>query len=106
MALQGLRAAAMEVVRAHEAVRNALNGFGHPDEPHDSVLGDLYRRGTDEVQIIDQVGDCAACGGAQYGAEDAENAAFGWLREELGLEIRSWEQRLNREPLLPSKKGS
>jgi hypothetical protein len=85
-----LRQAALAVVEAHEAVRDALNGMGHDGEPHDDALAP-ERDPRAEFYIIDQVGDCAACGGARYGAEMTENAAFGQLRAALGLEVRPWE---------------
>lgn len=85
-----LRDAALEVVRAQEAVREAINGFGHPSEPHDDALASP-RDPRAEFYVIDQVGDCATCGGAQYGAEDELNRAYGRLRAALGLEVRPWE---------------
>lgn len=85
-----LREAAVAVVEAHEAVRSAINGDGHPGQEHDDVLGSiLYDDG--EVQVHSTVDGCAACGGAQYGSEIEEHAAFGRLRAALGLDVRPWE---------------
>lgn len=85
-----LREAALEVVRAQEAVRQAINGFGHEGEEHDQVLH-FHGLCTPEYEVLDSVGDCAACGGAQYGTEDDLNRAYGRLRAALSLEVRPWE---------------
>lgn len=85
-----LRDAALEVVNAQESVRDALNGLGHSGNPHDGVLAPP-RDPDAAFYVIDQVSDCAACGGAQYGTEDDLNRAYGRLRAALGLEVRPWE---------------
>lgn len=91
MTIDEIRDAALAVVEAHEAVRDAINGQGHPGEDHDDELGAiLYDDG--EVQVHSTVDGCARCGGAQYGSEFAENAAFGRLRAALGMEVRPWER--------------
>jgi hypothetical protein len=87
---QELLEAATAVVNAHEAVRNAINGDGHPDEDHDDVLGDILYA-DDEVVVRSTIDGCSMCAGRQYGAEIEENEAFGRLRAELGLEVRPWE---------------
>lgn len=92
--VERVRAAAVAVVEAHEAVRDALNGEGHPDEPHDEVL---HIPGS---PVYGPSIDCASCGDASYGAEDDEHRAFGWLRSALGMEVRPWEYP-NDAPLGP-----
>ena len=83
-----LEAAAKAVLRAADAYRDAINGQGHPGEPHDRFL---WSRLPGDMQIYSPVGDCAACGGAQYGAEDALDVAYGALREALGEPRLPWE---------------
>lgn len=85
-----VRDAAAEVLRAADAYRDAVNGGGHDGEPHDQVL---HRALPGDVQIYDQVGDCAHCGGAQYSTEDDLNRAYGDLREALDQTRRPWEVR-------------
>lgn len=87
-----LEGAAREVVAAVEAQRDAINGIGHPGREHDTVLREP-RDPDASVHIYDTVGDCAACGGAQYGSDDRMNLAMGDLREALGMERRPWETR-------------
>ncbi len=83
-----LYAAARAVLRAADAYRDAINGHGHPGEPHDQML---WHRLPGGVQIYSPVGDCAHCGGAQYGAEDTLTQAYGDLREAVGEPRRPWE---------------
>lgn len=80
-----LKDAAENVLRATDALRDAINGHGHPGEPHDEVLAipDSIFHGPSL--------DCAACGGAQVGCEDDLNTARGDLREALGHERKPWE---------------
>lgn len=85
----GVTRAARYVVLASEAVRDACNGYGHSGRDHDRML---HFASDGPVQIYDQVGDCAGCGGAEYGAEDTLNAAMGDLREALGMKRRPWEE--------------
>jgi hypothetical protein len=88
-----LRAAAEGVVLAQEHLRDAINGVAH-DGPHDKMLHFEPCTNLPGVEhVYDLTGDCAQCGGDQYGAEDAYNLALGDLREALGHERRAWEQR-------------
>jgi len=80
--------AARAVLRAVDAYRDAVNGLGHPSEPHDRML--WHSTGGD-MEIYSPVDDCAACGGAQYGTEDALNQAHGDLREAVGEPRKPWE---------------
>ena len=85
-----LHAAAVEVLRATDAVTAARNGDGHPGD-HDHVIGDItYGEGRDHPCSL--VSDCAACGGAQYGTEDDLNRAIGALRAAVGQEPKPWER--------------
>lgn len=85
-----LREAAMRLVEAQELNRDAINGMGHEGEPHDKVLHPDPPPGAD-FDVFDITGDCSACGGAQYGTEDALTAAYAQLRFVLGLPLRPWE---------------
>lgn len=85
-----LRAALLALVDAEEAVRAAHNGLGHAPNPHDRML---HEPSGGDVQVFDLVGDCAACGGAQYGADHEKNYAVGDAREALGMDRRPWEVR-------------
>jgi hypothetical protein len=82
-----LAKAAIEVLRATDRLTDAINGSGHPGEAHDHVLGDLLS----PHRVCDQIADCAACGGAQYGCEDDLHRALGSLRMALGQEPKNWE---------------
>jgi hypothetical protein len=82
-----LRTAALALVRAMDAHVDALNGQGHPGEPHDDAL---YFGGI----VRDMIGDCAACGGAQYSAEDAEQRAAVAVKLALGEPLRPYETAL------------
>jgi hypothetical protein len=84
-----LKAAAEAVLRAADGYRDALNGLGHEGEPHDRMLH--HGIGSD-IEVFSTVDDCAACGGAQYGTDDALTAAYGDLREALGQERLPWER--------------
>jgi len=84
-----LETAAKAVLRAVDAYRDAINGQGHPGEPHDR---DLWHSSGGYVEIYSPVGDCAACGGAQYGTEDDLSQAYGDLRAALGEPRKPWEQ--------------
>jgi hypothetical protein len=86
-----LRAAAERVIRATEAVRDAINGQGH-EGPHDKMLHfDPCTNLPDVAHVYDLTGDCAMCGSMQYGAEDELHGAIGDLREALGYARRPWE---------------
>jgi hypothetical protein len=65
-----LREAGLAVIAAVDAYRDAVNGLGHPGE----------------------TGDCSACGGAQYGTEDALTHAHLALRDALGLPRQTWQE--------------
>ena len=78
--------AAPAVLRLHDAHRDAVNGLAHPEEPHNTVLGDPHS------PISSQVGDCSACAGEEYGIETEQNVAWGDLREILGQERKPWER--------------
>lgn len=86
--MRDLRTAAKDVLRAVDAHREAVNGQGHPDEPHDRML---WHPLPGDIQIYSAVGDCAMCGGAQYGTEDSLNEAYGDLREALDEPRLPWE---------------
>lgn len=83
-----IRIAGQAVLDAADAYRDALNGCGHPGEKHDDWLGHSSVNG---ISVRDTVADCSACGGAQYGADDALTAAYGNLRAALGHERLPWE---------------
>ena len=86
-----LREAAERVIVAADACRDAINGLGHPGEKHDRYIH--FGPSPGGIEIFDQVGDCAACGGAQYGTEDTLSEAYGDLRAALGQERKPWEVR-------------
>ena len=87
-----LEEAAWRVLAALQHNRDAINGATHPGEPHDKVLHfDPCTNQPGVAHVYDLVGDCAACGGAQYGADDLQNAAEGDLRAALGLERYGWQ---------------
>lgn len=83
-----LETAARAVLRAVDAHVDAVNGLGHPGEPHDRML---WYPIPGDVQIYSDSTDCAACGGAEYGTEDALNLAYGDLRQALGEPRKPWE---------------
>jgi hypothetical protein len=83
-----LESAARSVLRAVDAHRDAVNGQGHPGEPHDRML---WHPLPGDVQIYSNSTDCAACGGAEYGTDYALNTAYGDLREAIGEERLPWE---------------
>lgn len=83
-----IEAAARAVLRAVDARRDALNGLGHPGEDHDRML---WHPSGGDYAIYSTVGDCAACGGADYGTDDALNVAYGDLREAVGEQRLPWE---------------
>ena len=60
------------LLRARQAYIDAVNGKGHPGEEHDEALVHASDKDA-EWRVIDVVGDCAGCGGAQYGTEDEMN---------------------------------
>lgn len=88
-----LEDAAREVLHAADACRDAVNGQGHPGEPHDRMLHHLLNGPLlpGEVQVFSTVDDCSACGGAQYGTEDTLMRAYARLRVALGEEPLPWE---------------
>lgn len=81
--------AAEALLRAEDAVRDAINGLGHPGTLHDDAL--WMGPTISGVSIRDAVADCAACGGAQYGADEERNIALGNLRVALGRKPLPWE---------------
>jgi hypothetical protein len=85
LSLGRLRDAAQSVLDAERADRDARNGLGHPGHPHDRVLA------LPGQMFSSPATDCAACGGAEYGTDDALRRAFGDLREALGQERLPWE---------------
>ena len=87
---KAVRFAAQAVLDAADAYRDALNGAGHPGEDHDTWLREP-RDPNAAFHIYDTVGDCSACGGAQYGTEDALTQAYGDLRAALGHDRLPWE---------------
>ena len=82
--------AARAVLDAADALRDAINGQGHPGEEHNR---DLWQPLPGDMQIYSPVGDCSACGGAEYQAEDALAVAYGDLRAALGRPRLPWEVR-------------
>jgi hypothetical protein len=91
MSTAKLRAAAIEVLRATDAYRDAVNGVGHKGEPHDRMLHFDPCTADPTVHLYDLSGDCANCGGAQYGTEDELHRAIGDLREAVGQDRYPWE---------------
>lgn len=89
-----LLAAAVEVLRATDAVRDARNGVAHPGEPHDRVLHiDPCTDLAGVAHVYETTSDCSACGGRQYGTEEDLNMALGDLREAVGQVRKPWEAR-------------
>lgn len=86
-----LRDAALSLVRAYDANVDAINGLGHVGEDHDKWLH-FGPVSPDGVEIFDTVGDCAACGGAQYGSEDAVQHAIVAVKLALGEPLRPYEE--------------
>lgn len=80
--IERLRAVITAAIRAKEAYRDAINGLGHPGEPHNR---DLWHSMGGDMEIYSPVGDCSACGGAQYGCEDGVEVAFDALYDAVGL---------------------
>lgn len=103
-----LDVAARAVLRATDACRDALNGQAH-EGPHDRDVhiepccaGAAIDPGS--VHVYDTTGDCAQCGGAQYGTEDTLQQAVVDLRLVLGeplLPHESWRAALSREEPTP-----
>uniref|UniRef100_A0A6M3L103 Uncharacterized protein n=1 Tax=viral metagenome TaxID=1070528 RepID=A0A6M3L103_9ZZZZ len=83
-----LREAALRVIRAVDANRDAINGLGHPGEDHDRMLHVAH---GGEYDIFSPSLDCAACDGAEYGTGDEMDGAVGDLRAALGMERKPWE---------------
>ncbi len=95
-----LRDAAERVIRATDANRDAINGGGH-DGPHDKVLHiDPCINFPGVEHVYDLIGDCAQCGGAQYGTEDELHGAIGDLRAALGYERKPWQYERD-APVMP-----
>jgi hypothetical protein len=87
-----LRDAALEVLRATDAYRDALNGQGHAG-PHDRYIH--FDPCTDlpgVEHVYDITGDCSACGGSQYGTEDDLQRAIVRLRLVVGEPLQPWEE--------------
>ena len=83
---QPLVAASKAVIEADDRYGDAMNGLGHPGTPHDRALRNEFDA------LPDVIGDCAACGGAQYGTEDERLRAHVRLRLALGLPLRKWQE--------------
>lgn len=88
-----IRDAAENVIRATDANRDAINGIGHPGEPHDRDVHMDPCTSDPETHIYLPSSDCAACGGVEYGTEDALTGAIGDLRAALGHERLPWEYK-------------
>jgi hypothetical protein len=84
-----IKEAAIGVLRAADAYRDAMNGAGHEGEPHnrDFWPGPLPNSG----KLYDMSGDCSACAGAQYGTEITLSDSYGNLRVALGQPRKPWE---------------
>jgi hypothetical protein len=80
------------VIAAVDAYRDAVNGLGHPGEEHNRDLHFEPCPLAPEGHIYDMTGDCSACGGAQYGTEDALTHAHLALRDALGLPRQTWQE--------------
>jgi hypothetical protein len=93
----GLREAALDVIRTTDAYRDAVNGIGHPGEDHDKALHFEPCALAPDGHLYDLTGDCAACGGAQYGTEDSVQKAMGLLRAAVGLPKKPWETETQEE---------
>lgn len=88
-----IRKAAEEVLRCVDAYRDAQNGLGHEGTPHDRDIHiDPCTNLSYVEHIYDITGDCAGCGGAQYGTEYQLQQAYGQLRRALGQEPMAWER--------------
>ena len=83
---QALVVAGRAVIEADDRYRDAKNGLGHPGTPHDRDLRDPGG------SFYDPIGDCAACGGAQYGTDDEQQRAHVRLRLSLGLPLQGWQE--------------
>jgi hypothetical protein len=83
-----LKVAARAVLRAADACRDAINGQGHPGEPHNR---DFWRSSGGDMEIYSPVHDCSACAGQQYGTEVTLYSAYGDLRMALGEPRLPWE---------------
>lgn len=87
-----LRDAALTLVRAYDANVDALNGSGH-EGPHDKDIHiDPCTNLPGVLHVYDITGDCGQCGGAQYGTEDAVQAAIVAVKWALGEPLRPYEQ--------------
>ena len=92
MSAPNLRKAAENVLRAVDTYRDAVNGEGHGDEDHDRYLHMDPCTSLRGVQhVYDPVGDCSACGGAQYGTDAELQHAYGALRVAVGQKPKPWE---------------
>jgi hypothetical protein len=89
---ESLRAAALEVLRATDANRDALNGEGHSGLHNQDIHFDPCTDLSGVAHIYDITGDCSACGGAQYGSDDDLQRAIVRLRLVLGEPLQPWEE--------------
>ena len=78
------------MLNAVDANRDAINGQGH-EGSHDRAVHMDPCTSIPDLHIYDTFGDCAACGGAQYGTEDTLSQAYGDLRAALGQPRKPWE---------------
>ena len=85
-----LEEAARAVLVATDKQRDAINGKGHPGEPHDLMFHQPPAEG-DTFEVFSDSTDCCACAGACYGSDIDLNTAIGDLREALGEDRRPWE---------------
>ena len=85
-----LESAARAVVVATDALRDAMNGQGHPGVEHDQVFHRPPADG-DAFEVFSDSTDCCACAGSCYGSDINLSMAIGDLREALGQERQPWE---------------
>lgn len=92
MSERELRLAGLEVLRATDAYRDALNGLGHPGREHDQLIHIDPCTSVFGVHVYSTSTDCASCGGAQYGTEHGLQRAIVRLRLALGQPLHRWEE--------------
>ena len=87
---KGLRERIKDITNAADAYVDAVNGRGHEGTKHDR---DLWHPMPGDVQVYSTVGDCAGCGGAQYGTEYELQVAYVAGKLVAGLPLRPYEEQ-------------
>ena len=90
--------AAMHLVIAYDRNLDAINGQGHPGEPHDQAIHIDPCTGDPDVHMYSNSTDCAACGAAEYETDDDVQQAVVDVKVALGLSLRTYEEWRAREP--------